>query len=111
MRVYQAAELLDGLVKEIIDKIPRGHGKEIDNLRRTAASVPHNIAEAHGVDDPGRKRTHLQIARGSADETRSALRKFVRDGVVEERLTYRPNSISITVAKMLSAWIEALPRN
>lgn len=111
LRVYQAAALLHTLVIVLIATAPRGHSKEIDNLRRCIKSILNNIAEAFGNEQPGRKRTHLEIAKGSADETRSSLHALVRDGAFDEKSIERPNALAIAIAKMLKSWIDKLPED
>jgi four helix bundle protein len=108
LRVYQAAVLLDELVNQLIPLIPRGFAKEIDNLKRASSSVHHNIAEADGYDD-GRKKHHLQIARGSANETRSILCRFTRRNALAKNAIERPCGLTFIIGKMLTAWIQKLP--
>ena len=107
LRVYQAAELLDQCVIAVIELIPRGFARDIDQLKRASAAVLHNIAEAHG-NDVGRKVLHLEIARGSADETRSVLRSLVARGALPRNAIQRPCNLAVSVAKMLTAWIDRL---
>ena len=107
LRVYQAAELLDTLVLALIAEIPKGHGKDVDQLRRACSSVPYNISEAFG-SELGRKQTHLEIARGSSDETRSVLRRLVRDRALTAQAIKRPTTLTHTIAKMLTAWLDSL---
>ena len=107
LRVYQAAELLDKMVMELIPRIPRGFARDIDQLKRASAAVAHNIAEAYG-NDHGRKVLHLQIARGSADETRSILRRLVGRGALTQKDIYSPCALAVTIAKMLTAWIDRI---
>jgi four helix bundle protein len=107
LRVYQAAELLDREVTDLISAIS-GHHRDADQLKRAAPSIPYNIAEAFGSEHKGQKIYHLGIARGSADETRSILRKLAKDGALSPASIRRPCTLAVTVAKMLTAWIERL---
>jgi four helix bundle protein len=110
LRVYQAAQKLEEEVQRLIAEIPRGHSKDIDHLNRAMGSVLFNIPEAFGCEDPGRKRNHLEIARGSSDEVRGVLRRFVGKKVLTESGIRRACELSSVVAKMLTAWIAALIR-
>ena len=103
LRVYQAAEQLDDLIIALVATIPPGHAREVDQLKRASSSVPQNIAEAHGCDQPGRKTNHLEIARGSVDETRSVLRRLVARHALTARAIERPSILARTVAKMLTS--------
>jgi four helix bundle protein len=105
MRVYQAAVLLDTLVIALAAQVARGFAKDIDQLLRAAASVLLNIAEAYGSEQPGKKINHLEIARGSADETRAALQRLVRRGALSEKQIQRACGVTRAIAKMLTAWI------
>jgi four helix bundle protein len=109
MRVYQAAELLDSIILELAKRIPKGFGKDVDQLKRAVGSVPYNIAEACGSEQAGRKLNHLEIARGSVDEVRAILRRLVRLGALAEAEIRRPSTLTRTIAKMLTAWIATLP--
>src|SRR5688572_23355083 len=93
LRVYQAAERLDQLVLVLIAMVPRGFGDDIDDLRRACGSILHNIAEAYGSIYPGVKINHLGIARGSADEARSVLRRLVRRGGLPESAIRKPREL------------------
>lgn len=108
LRVYQAAELLDQLVRALLLEIESGHLRDIDQLKRASPSIPYNIAEAFGSAHKGQKIYHLGIARGSVDETRSILRKLAKDGALRPAAVERPCTLAVTIAKMLSAWIEKL---
>ena len=111
LRVYQAAVLLDELVMALIAVIPPGNYREIDQLKRAIASLRHNIAEAHGCEQPGRKGNHLEIARGSADEVRSILIRFGSCRVLDQRQIDKPCVLARTIAKMLTSWLRTLGRS
>ena len=112
LRVYQAAQQLDAEVQALIAFVkadhPRGHGKDLDHLDRSMGSVRFNIPEAYGSDSPGRKRDHLKIARGEADEVRGVLRRLVAKGVLTEKQIRRACELTSVIAKMLTAWINKL---
>ena len=108
LRVYQAAERLDHMVLERIARIPRGHAKDIDQLKRASGSVLNNIAEAYGSESPGRKAAFLENSRGSSDEVRSALRRLARAGALDVRDIYAPAQLTVVIAKMLTSWIQRL---
>ena len=110
LRVYQAAERLDQMVLDRIARIPRGHAKDIDQLKRASGSVLNNIAEAYGSESPGRKASFLANSRASSDEVRSTLRRLARAGAVHLQDTYAPAQLTIVIAKMLTRWIQTLDR-
>jgi four helix bundle protein len=98
------------LDREVTALIPaiRGHRRDADQLKRAAPSIPYNIAEAFGSEHTGQKIYHLGIARGSADESRSILRKLAKDGALSPASIRRGCTLAVTIAKMLTAWIEKL---
>jgi four helix bundle protein len=108
LRVYQAAQLLDTIVIALVARAPRGLAKDCDQLLRAVGSVLLNIAEAYGSEQPGKKINHLEIARGSVNEARAALQRLVRRGALVEKETHRPTALTYAIAKMLTAWIEAV---
>ena len=65
--------------------MPRGHAERVDQLLRSAESVPRNIAEAAGRWSPADVAKHYKIARGEAMECVASLdilkvRRLVEDG-------------------------------
>ena len=111
MRVYQAAELLDKIVLELVLLVARGFSKDVDQLIRAVGSVLLNIAEAYGSEQSGKKVNHLEIARGSVNEARAGLHRLVRRGALTEKQIQRASALTKTIAKMLTSWIAAVKRN
>ena len=103
LRVYQAAVLLDQEVRRLAAKVARGHAKDLDQLIRVVASILYNIAEANGSELAGRKRYHLDVAKGSADECRAILKRLVSAAVLTPKDIARANALTSTIAKMLRA--------
>ncbi len=108
LHVYQAAELLDKKVHDLIERIPRGHSKDIDQLRRATGSLVYNIAEAHGSEQPGRKINFLEISRGSSDEVRAILRRLSRCNAFSVKEQYALSHLTVAISKMLSSWIATI---
>jgi four helix bundle protein len=109
LRVYQAAELLDSEAKKLIASIPRGFSEDVGHLNRAVGSLLYNVPEAYGSEHNGRKRYHLEVARGSVDEARSALRRLARDGALTVKAIKRACALTSAIAKMLTAWMDNLP--
>lgn len=109
LRVYQAAERPDSEVQLLIRLLPLGFSRGIDQLRRAAGSVLYNIAEAYGSEQPGRKRYHLEVSRGSADETRSIIRRVAARAGPLPTAIVRATALAVTIANMLTSWSATLP--
>jgi four helix bundle protein len=113
LRVYAAAELLAARVVELAPRVPRWRDGDAKQLMNAAASVQYNIAEAYGLGRPegktqGRKIYHLEVARGSADETRSILRRLTHDKVFSPEQAKPLMILALTIAKMLTQLISML---
>ena len=71
LKVWEKAHLLAMEVYRIAGTFPRMDGLALTSqLRRSALSIPTNIAEGAGSETPLRFRHFLQIAMGSASETK-----------------------------------------
>ena len=109
MKVYQAAVLLDAEVQRLVVSISNmGFGRDIDQLQRAVSSVIYNIAEAFGSEQPGRKINHLEIARGSSDETRAILKRMVARSAFPAESIAKSCALTSAIAKMLTSWIRSI---
>ena len=66
--VYQRSIEFLAFARRLLQRIPRGHGDLVDQLRRASQSIPQNIAEGAGKTTRPDKAKHYTIARGSAME-------------------------------------------
>jgi four helix bundle protein len=71
--VYQRSIEFLALVHRLVPRLPRGQADLADQLRRSAQSIPQNIAEGAGRMSKPDKARHYTIARGSAMESASHL--------------------------------------
>jgi four helix bundle protein len=83
-RIYGRALELVGLVKEVCDGLPRGHGYLAGQLRRAASSVVLNFAEGYGKGSLAEQRRFYRIARCSAHEVAAALDVAEALGAISE---------------------------
>ena len=67
-RAYKYSIEFAALATQIIEKLPPGYGKLIDQFRRATISVSLNIAEGSGKATEIQKRHCYAIARGEAME-------------------------------------------
>lgn len=110
--VYVAARALNRAVAEVIKKVPRGkgHADALDDLRRAARSVAHNIAEASGEFSAPDKARFCRYARRSATECAGSLDYLVDFGLIAERdtweakwLVHRCTGMLVKLARSLDA--------
>ena len=74
LKIWQEAHRLMLEIYKFTSKFPKSEAYSlVDQIRRSALSVPANIAEAHGRYHYLDKAKFLYNARGSIDETRSHL--------------------------------------
>ena len=66
---YQYSIKFLAKIVAIQEMIPRGHGQLIDQLKRSALSIPLNIAEGSGRVSKNDQRKFYAIARGSCLES------------------------------------------
>ena len=71
--VYQRAIEFLALAQRVRRCLPKGHADLADQLRRSAQSIPQNIAEGCGRATRADKAKHYTIARGSAMESAAHL--------------------------------------
>ena len=62
--VYRCSIELVTLANQVRLELPRGHAELADQLRRSAQSIPLNIAEGAGRVSRADKAKHFTIARG-----------------------------------------------
>ncbi|NDD64723.1 MAG: four helix bundle protein [Acidobacteria bacterium] len=79
-------------------------------IRRSAASIPANIAEGQGREHTKEFLNHLSIARGSLMEVQTHLMLANRVGLLNEQELQRLLPICERISQMLSRLRQALER-
>jgi four helix bundle protein len=107
--VWQRAMQLTVAVYRLTQKFPR---EEIygltSQIRRSAVSVPSNIAEGHGRLNKGEYRQFLGVARGSNCELQTQLEIARALEIGNPELLNEAESLSHEVGKMLYATLETI---
>lgn len=79
-------------------------------IRRSAVSIPSNIAEGYGRNSTGDYIRFLQITSGSLYEFQTQLEISFQLGYLNEERFVEINSLSIEIEKMLSSLISKLKK-
>jgi four helix bundle protein len=82
LAVYRKAIEAAGLAMQLVVKVPSPFRSLADQVVRSAASVPANLAEGHGRSG-GDRAYHWRVAYGSAKEVDSHLRLLLAADVVD----------------------------
>lgn len=100
--VYRVSLELIILIKEIIEKLPRGNAYLADQLQRAGTSVPLNIAEGAGEHSTNEKVRFYRIAKRSATESSSILDICKQLQLISEDLYTKGRGILLRIVVMLT---------
>jgi len=100
---YRFAIEFVALANQIIEKLPQGYSKLVDQFRRAAISVPLNIAEGSGKATESQKRQHYAIARGEAMECAAIMDVLLCLGVIECCMAERAKALLEKVVAILTS--------
>src|SRR5690348_10890147 len=116
--VWRAAMALAVEVYALVDDRPfAGKGDLRDQLQRAVLSISNDIAEGFERGSTAELPMHLYIARGSAGETRSALRVaagLVERGILKSQISDLKSQINAlipqceSVSRQIRKWAESL---
>jgi four helix bundle protein len=106
--VYHVARQLQRTVKHALDRVPagKGHAKSVDDVRRAAKSVAHNITEGGDEFRPLEKAKFYRYARRSATEVAGGLDALVDWDALVDRDTWASKWLVHRVAAMLTGMIK-----
>jgi four helix bundle protein len=82
----------------------------ISQIRRSAASVPANIAEGFGRESPGAYAHHLRVAQGSLKEFETHVELSRRVGFLDEEQLQEIMVHANEIGKMLRSLIRSIER-
>lgn len=107
--VWQKAMLLVEEAYALARKLPKEETYALsDQIRRSAVSVPSNIAEGQGKETTRDFLHYLSIAKGSVFELETQLMIGVRLNYFSEEETQQAMALSGEVGKMLNSLISRL---
>ena len=101
--VQEAADLVADEINRLIDSKPKKRLLNVAQLRRSANSVPGNIAEGLGRGEGAARNDKFRTARGEAEETISRLRSNFVGERIEKAVYWRLRNRSMAVIKMLNS--------
>ena len=109
LQVWQRSMQLTIAVYKLTHEFPREEMFGLTSqIRRSAVSLPSNIAEGQGRLTPGEFRQFLGIARGSNFELQTQLELAKALGMGEGSAINEAESMSHEVGKMLYSMLESL---
>jgi four helix bundle protein len=104
--VYQRSIEFLVIANRVRNQLPRGYSDLADQLRRSAQSIPQNIAEGAGRTTRADKAKHYTIARGSAMESAAHLDVMRVDEVIDGDNYHRGTDLLERVVAMLTKMID-----
>lgn len=112
LQVWQKAMELTNSVYRLTQSFPREETFGLSSqLRRSAISIPSNIAEGHGRMNPREFRHFLLIARGSNCELQTQLEVVANLGFSDRDMLSNARNLSDDVENMLFALLGKLKNN
>lgn len=107
--VWQKSMQISVLIYELIIKLPENERYGlIPQIKRSAISIPSNIAEGYGRNYKKDFSRFLQIARGSLYENQTQLELSLNLGFIEENDLKEIKELSLEIEKMLNSLIKKL---
>jgi len=100
--VYQVSLELIIVIKDIVEKFPRGNAYLVDQLQRAGTSVPLNIAEGAGEYSASEKVRFYRMAKRSATECSSIFDVCKQLQLISEALYTRGRELLLRIVAMLT---------
>jgi four helix bundle protein len=100
--VYRASLELIIVIKDIVERLPRGNAYLVDQLQRAGTSVPLNIAEGAGEYSASEKARFYRMAKRSATECSSILDVCEQLQLISEDLYTKGRGLLLRIVAMLT---------
>ena len=100
--VYRIALEFIVVVRDVVEKLPRGNAHLADQLQRASTSIPLNIAEGAGEHATNEKARFYRMAKRSATECASIFDVFKQLTLIDETQYLRGRELLLRIAAMLT---------
>ena len=104
--VYQCSIQFLSFSRNVLSRLPRGNAELVDQLRRSAQSIPLNVAEGVGKITRADKVKYFTIARGSAMESAAHLDVMRVDGLIDAPIYDEGIELLARIVSMLTRLIK-----
>jgi len=104
--VYQRSIEFLAFSRQVLRRIPKGNSDLVDQLRRSAQSIPQNVAEGAGKTTRLDKARYYAIARGSAMESAAHLDVMKLDELVDEATYAKGIELLERIVAMLTKMLD-----
>jgi four helix bundle protein len=104
--VYQRSIEFVAFARRAVQLLPKGHSDLVDQIRRAAQSMPHNIAEGAGKTTRADRAKYFTIARGSAMECAAHLDVMRVEELLDEQAYARGVELLERIVAMLTKLID-----
>ncbi len=109
LKVWQKSMDLAENIYGLTARFPREETYGLSaQMRRAAVSIPSNIAEGYGRDQPGYISQFLRIALGSSRELETQLILTVRLRLATEEQSHQARSLCDEISKMLRSLLRSV---
>ena len=108
LRVWQDGMALAEVCYRLVGSFPREELFAMSQIKRSASSIPANIAEGHGRENTQSFIQYLRIANGSLKELETHLLLSERVGLLDRQRIETPMEQCAALGKMLRSLIRSL---
>ena len=111
LTVWQRAMDLTDEIYRLIRRLPKEEAYALAaQMRRSAVSIPSNIAEGQGRQTDNEMRNFLHIANGSCMELETQLLICIRLGYIKEEQAEAAFQLCDEIGKILSSFISKISK-
>jgi four helix bundle protein len=106
LHAYQLSRQFARESTVLVQHLPPGRADMVEQLRKTALSIPLNIAEGGGEFAPKEKARFYRIAKRSATEAAAILDHMVDLQLTSDHAIYSPKQLLVRIVSTLTRLIK-----